>query len=149
MGTRTIVVTQNISAPAEAVWELLADVTGWADWGPFDSAELESPGDQVAEGVGAVRRFRRGRYTTRERVTVFDPPHRLSYVLLSGIPIRDYAADVTLTSFGSSTTAIRWESHFRAKIPGTGRSIRNGLAQFIEELVGHIRTEAEARTRQA
>ena len=66
--------TARSAAPPERVWALLADVDTWPLWAALDSAELEHPGHPDAHGVGAVRRFRRGRYTTRERVTVFEPP---------------------------------------------------------------------------
>ena len=50
----------------------------------------------IPNGVGAIRRFERGRFTTRERVTEFAPDRRLSYRLLSGLPLRDYEAHIDL-----------------------------------------------------
>jgi hypothetical protein len=54
------------SPPPEKVWTLLADTGSWADWAPFDEAELESAGSPEPQGVGAVRRFRHGRRETWE-----------------------------------------------------------------------------------
>jgi uncharacterized protein YndB with AHSA1/START domain len=71
------------AAPPEAVWALLADVSTWPRWAPFDEAKVES-----GEGVGEIRRFRAGRVTTRERVVTMDPPNRYEYEFLSGLPIR-------------------------------------------------------------
>jgi uncharacterized protein YndB with AHSA1/START domain len=125
------------AAPPERVWALLADARSWPRWAPFDEATVEE-----GRGVGELLRFRTGRRTTRERVTGFEPPHRLAYELVSGIPIRDYRAEVTLTPDGAGT-AIRWHSRFEPKIPGTGGLVRRPLQRFIEETVEGLAREAE------
>jgi uncharacterized protein YndB with AHSA1/START domain len=126
------------AAPPERVWALLADARSWPRWAPFDEAAVEE-----GEGLGELRRFQTGRGTTRERVIGFDPPRRFQYELVSGIPIRDYRAEVTLTPDGDGT-AIRWHSHFRAKIPGTGGLVRRRLERFIERTAQGLAREAEA-----
>jgi uncharacterized protein YndB with AHSA1/START domain len=125
------------SAPPERVWALLADARSWSRWAPFDEASVEE-----GEGLGELRRFRTGRRTTRERVTGFDQPQRFEYELVSGIPIRDYRAEVTLTP-DSGGTAIRWHSRFRPKIPGTGGLARRQLERFIERTAQGLAREAE------
>jgi hypothetical protein len=120
------------------VWPLLADARTWPRWAPFDEAEVES-----GEGVGEIRRVRAGRVTTRERVTAIEPPRRYAYEFLSGLPIRDYRAEVTLTPTAEDGTTIRWRSSFRAKLPGTGRLVRRRLAQFIAETAEGLAREAE------
>ena len=101
------------AAAPERVWTLLADVSTWR-WAPFDDAEVES-----GEGVGEIRRFRAGRVTTRERVVELDPPRRYLYEFVSGLPIRDYRAEVALSPAADGGTAIRWQSSFRAKPDGS------------------------------
>jgi hypothetical protein len=120
------------------VWALLAHARSWPRWAPFDEAAVEE-----GEGLGELRRFRTGRRTTRERVTGFDPPRRFEYELVSGIPIRDYRAEVTLTPEDDGTV-IRWHSRFRAKIPGTGGVARRQLERFIERTAQGLAREAEA-----
>jgi len=58
------------------------------------------------------------------------PGEVFSYVLESGLAIRDYKAVVTLTP-AEGGTAIRWRSTFRAKVPGTGGLYRRQLGTFI------------------
>lgn len=125
------------AAPPERVWALLADVRTWPDWADFDEAEVES-----GSGLGEVRAFRRGRTRTRERVTVFEPPRVLGYDFVSGLPIRDYHADVTLTPQDGGTH-IRWHSTFRARVPGTGWLVRSALQRFVADTAGRLARAAE------
>jgi len=137
MAIQEIDVSAHSKGSPEQVWALLADARSWPRWAPFDDATIEE-----GEGVGELRRFKRGRRTTRERVTTFDPPRVFGYELVSGIPIRDYRAEVTLTP-GNEGTDIRWRSRFRAKIPGTGAIARRQLERFIEQTVRSLAHEAE------
>jgi uncharacterized protein YndB with AHSA1/START domain len=125
------------SAPPERVWALLADVSTWPQWADFEEAKVES-----GSGLGELRAFRRGRTRTRERVTVFEPSQRLGYDLVSGIPIRDYHADVTLTPENGGTH-IRWHSTFSAKVPGTGWLIRRSLQRFVADTAERLARAAE------
>jgi hypothetical protein len=43
------------------------------------------------------------------------PGRRLSYILLSGLPLEDYRADVDLIAAPAGGTTIRWRSRFRPK----------------------------------
>jgi uncharacterized protein YndB with AHSA1/START domain len=132
-----IVVTARSSASPEAIFALLADAPSWSRWAPFDDVVVEE-----GEGVGELRRFQRGRRTTRERVTALEPPHRLEYDLVSGIPIDHYHAVVTVTPDGG-VTEIRWQSRFDAKIPGTGWMARRALQRFIKQTAEGLAREAE------
>lgn len=128
------------AAGPEEIWAVLADVSSWPQWASFDEASIEA-----GHGLGEIRRFRRGRWVTRERVTDFDPERRLAYELLSGIPLRRYMGEVTLTSTRCGTN-VRWHSTFEPKWPGTGSLIRRGLQAFIEETAKGLAREADARS---
>src|SRR5690349_19040902 len=80
----------------QTVYGLLADGASWPTWSGIDSFELREPGDAGGESLSAVRVFRTGRVTSVERLVELVPGRRLSYVLLSGMPLRDYRADVDL-----------------------------------------------------
>ena len=139
---QTIYATARSDASPQTVWGLLADVDTWPRWAAFDSAELERPGKPDPQGVDAIRRFKRGRYTTRERVTAFEPPRRFGYELLAGIPIRDYRAEVTLEP-DVDGTLITWRSSFRGKFPIPGSLVRRGLQTFIADTVEGLARAAE------
>ena len=71
-----------------------------------------------------------------------EPPRRLEYELVSGLPIRDYRAEVTLTP-SAGGTEIRWHSRFNAKLPGSGGLARRALQRFIEQTAEGLAREAE------
>jgi hypothetical protein len=94
--------------------------------------------------VGAIRRFTKGRTTSRERVVAFEPGVRLGYELLSGLPLRDYRSEVTLTQTPTGTQ-IDWRSTFTAKVSGTGRLYRAVLLRFIADTARRLAAAAETR----
>jgi uncharacterized protein YndB with AHSA1/START domain len=118
-------------AQPERVWSLLADTGSWSRWGPFDEATLERAGSRQPEGVGAVRRFRTGRRITRERVVAYEPPRHFAYELVSGLPLSNYRADVTLSAAEGGGTLITWESTFRGRFPVPAWAARRSLEAFI------------------
>jgi hypothetical protein len=121
-------------AGAELVYGLLARGATWPEWSGIDSFALEQPGDGAAEGLNAIRVFRTGRVTSRERLVELVPGRRLSYAVLSGLPLVGYRADVDLTPVRGGTT-IRWHSTFAGRRPGTGWLYRLMLGRFIRNTV--------------
>ena len=111
MNRRTVVVTRRSRAPIEEVWPLLAHADRWREWAAFTTSGLEREGAPERDGVGAIRRFGFPIFTSREEVVAFEPPTHLGYILHSGLPIRGYRSDVTLTPYGGGT-GIEWHSSF-------------------------------------
>ena len=138
MARQEIDIRTTTEAEPAAVWRLLGDSATWPAWTPIEVFELERPAG--ADGLGEVRVFTTGRYVIREEIVVREPERRLSYRLLSGLPLRDYRADIDLTP-QQGGTEVHWHTTFRAKIPGTGRLLRSGLAkrtqQFVDGLASH------------
>jgi len=75
------------AAPVDAVWARVADITTWSTWGQWDETTRERDGLPAPDGVGALRRFRRGRKSHVEEVVVFEPTTRLAYEVRSGLPV--------------------------------------------------------------
>ena len=99
------------TAPPEAVWRWLADASSWKEWTKLTTAELERDGAPDPDGVGAIRRLGRAGRVSREEVLVFDAPTHLAYTILSGVPVKNYRADVHLTPDGDGTL-IAWRASF-------------------------------------
>jgi hypothetical protein len=142
MGRQVIHETATTTAGPAAVYELLADGSTWPEWSPIGSFELLEPGDGSPEGLGAVRRFTTGRIRTTERVVERRSGEQFSYVLVSGLPLRDYRADITLTT-GPSVTTITWHSTFQPKVPGTGGLYRRQVGKFIARCVAGLALASE------
>ncbi len=140
MGSHRIDKTATTQADADAVYALLSDSSTWPEWTPIDSFELERPGTDEPQGVGAIRVFRTGRYTMREEIVELVPARRFSYSLLSGLPVRDYRADIDLEPTTGGTT-IRWHTTFDSRLPGLGWLIRRRLdgvtERFVDGLADH------------
>jgi hypothetical protein len=135
MGRQRIDVDVRTPAPADAVYKLLADGASWPTWSPI--------GAYAEEPETGYRRFTTGRITSRERVVTADPGRRFSYVLVSGLAIREYRADVDLEPVDGGTR-IHWQSSFRPKVPGTGWLYRRTLQHFIEQCARGLAKHAAA-----
>jgi Polyketide cyclase / dehydrase and lipid transport len=142
MPSQDIRVEVTAGAPAGVVFALLRDGARWPTCSPLGSFELEREGEREREGVGAIRIFRTGRITSRERIVEVEPDRRFSYVLISGLAIRNYRAVIELEPAGEQTQ-IRWRSEFDAKVPGSGWIYRIQLGRFIERLVRGLAGRAE------
>ena len=132
------------SATVDQVWALLADVSTWTEWGRWNEATIERAGTDSAEGVGAIRSLRYGRRKpTRELIVAVEAPRRFSYELLSGLPMRDYHADVTLSTAPDGGTDITWRSSFTGIMPGQGAFMRWFLGRFIADCARRLARAAE------
>ncbi|MDS0296198.1 SRPBCC domain-containing protein [Halogeometricum luteum] len=76
---RTIRTEREIAAPAEAVWEVLTDLSAYREWNPH----VVDAGGRLREGETVEIRVSRSGGRARAlpvRVTEVDPPRRLSWV---------------------------------------------------------------------
>src|SRR3954447_5526664 len=103
MSHHVVEIERTTTAAPEVVWRWLADAASWSTWTRLTDTRLEREGAPEPDGVGAVRRFARSGGSSLEEVVVFDPPRHLAYVLLRGLPIANYRADVTLEPDGAGT----------------------------------------------
>jgi hypothetical protein len=146
MARQSFSVTRATEAPREAVWALVSNAASWKDWAGVLVSSLEKEGDPSPDGVGAIRKLGPRPFGSREQVVVWEPPYHLGYVILSGIPVRNYRADIILREVPASgsdpaETTITWSATFDAKLPGTGALLRVVLkamiGRFAERAVSH------------
>ena len=143
MGRQRIEHTATTTADPATVYALLRDGAGWPTWSPIESFELERPGANEPEGLGAVRVFRGGRVVGRDEIVELVPDRRFSYAHTSNLPIRNYRGDVDLEPTAEGTR-IRWVSAFDPKLPGTGWVLRRGLDRFVAQLTHGLADHATA-----
>jgi hypothetical protein len=143
VGTKRIKVKVDADASLQAVWDVLADSARYAEWGVWDRSAIEKPGPSSPQGLGAIRALTQGRRTLREEIVTFEPPTRFSYRVLSGIPVRDYLADVELSDNGRGGTTIVWTSAFSAA-PVVDVLIHRKLTGVIHEVATRLAARAAA-----
>lgn len=114
-----IAATACSSATSSDVFALLKDGSTWPRWSMFSAFELERAGEPDPLGVGAVRVFVSPSRRASEEVVEIVEGRQLSYILLSGMPFRDYRADVCLEPRSSGGTKISWQAHFEVERFGT------------------------------
>ena len=69
-----------------------------------------------------------------EQIVELVADRRFSYVLISGLPLRDYRADVDLTPTDDGGTAIRWHATFSGRLPGVGAFYQKVLGRFVAKV---------------
>jgi hypothetical protein len=143
MKTHVIERQATSRAEPEAVFALLADAPGWPSWSPLGATVMVQESPDGPGGVGEVHRFDTGRYRSLEEVVVSDRPHHFAYVLVSGLPLKNYRADVTVEAVDGGSR-ITWRSTFQAKVPLTGWIFRRRLGSFIGEIVEALAARASA-----
>ena len=143
VGRLAVSATAKSRAPAPVVFRLLKDGASWPGWSMFDSFTLERPGAGDPLGVGAIRVFKTRVSTAREEVVELIEDRLLAYVLLSGQPMKNYRAEVTLEPGLEGSTIIRWRSRFDAKVFGTGWFWRMVMTRVLGALSGQLALAAE------
>ena len=143
MRRRHIEVTAHSEAAPHAVFAFLADGNTWPRWSPIESFELEREGNPPPEGPGAIRVFRRGRTVGRDQLVDVAPAERFVYASLSGLPVRDYLAEVELTAVVGGTD-VKWQATFLPKVPGTGWLLERGLRRFLRDCATGLAAHAES-----
>jgi len=105
------------AAPPEDVWPLLVDLDRWS----------------------SVRET-----TLRVEVLSAQPPSRLRYRIVQGLPVKDHAGDVQLVPVDGGTD-IQWSHSFRARIPGTGGFLRGRLESQAADAATRLADAASVR----
>jgi uncharacterized protein YndB with AHSA1/START domain len=117
---RTVRVERRIPAPAERVFELIADHANYDRFRAITGSELVSEGDPPPNGVGAMRRIRVGPIRFEEEITAYEPSSRLDYLILRlNLPF-DHRGGTMRLSEEEGGTRVEWISTFRIPIPVVG-----------------------------
>jgi Polyketide cyclase / dehydrase and lipid transport len=122
--------TAHSQSPRSAVWQRLADLEGWHEWGPWTKTTVD--GDRRT--LVSERKRMTGRpYVMKERVTNLEPEERLEYDLLSGLPVREYHAVVQLADADGGTD-ITWSATFKSPWPFLGGLWRGAMLKVLRDV---------------
>lgn len=136
----------KILAPREVVWQVMTDHVRYARWGSAKTVTMERVGEPDPNGVGAVRVFHTGPSKVREEVVEFEPPVRMVYRLASGVPVRDYRAEMVLDEERTGddvVTVLTWSSSFTPKLPLTGALLQRVMSRAVDRFAEGIKRESE------
>jgi uncharacterized protein YndB with AHSA1/START domain len=97
-------ITKQINAPVETVFDVLTDHEGTTHFlpGPV-TFTLEKEGAPGKNGVGAVRKISGAGPAIREEIYAYEAPTRFSYGIISGAPVKDHRGDVVLEAKDGGT----------------------------------------------
>lgn len=118
-------------ADLDHVWELVADANSYARWGPWQEGGYRPPVAGPSR-PGMIQWFRYGRRTSVEKILEVEPPRRVVYTVIDGLPVKDYRAEVLLTPTAAGTS-VRWAASWRPTL--LGRLARRPLQRIYVEVM--------------
>lgn len=136
--------TREIEAPAETVFEVLTDHRRYSELTPLRRSELEREGSPDPNGMGAIRRLTAVGPPMREEVIAYERPHRFSYTVLSGLPVRDHVGTVELSEEGGRTKMV-YAVRTHPTVPVVGFAVVAVVKQAIKGLIDGVAKESERR----
>ena len=133
---------KSFAAPPEKLWAVVTDHEGMPKWMDVKSVRLIDEGRPERNGLGARRETSSPPFTMVERVSVFQAPSRMEYILEAGFPVRDHLGVIQVQAEGSGSR-LTWAVQAEPLLWGTGwilrflvnRTIRGGL-EGLSRLVG-------------
>ncbi len=140
-----VTITRSIDAPRSAVWRLITDPARMNEWSLAHIA-LDDPGEGGRpDGVGALcsATVRSGplRSVLREVIEVSEPPSRMVYRVIGGVPLRYHRGEITLTSEGGATS-LTWQVEMTFPLPGVEFVTRASVVPQLEESVARLASVA-------
>lgn len=116
-----IYVERVIDKDINTVFEILADHEGSSQFRGVEDAKLLEPGTLERNGVGALRQIDLGAVKFVERITCFERPNRLDYMIekSSPLPVKHEQGTITLQEEGDATR-VTWVSKGTINIPILG-----------------------------
>jgi uncharacterized protein YndB with AHSA1/START domain len=123
---RSVHVTRTIPAPAEKVFDLLADHANYDRFRAINGSKLLREGDPAPNGVGALREIKVRPLTFEEEITAYERPTRLDYLIVKlNVPFQHDGGSITLSPDGDATH-VDWRSNFSVPTPVIG-----GAQEFV------------------
>ena len=132
----TYTFTEDVLATPPVVWHLLTDTASDHRWAGIRSMRVEQAGDGPTGRVGDIRAVTSWVGTVRERITTFEPEHRMSYELVPGALVRDYHGSIVLEPHDNGTR-VTWTVEFtpsRYLAPVVGAVVKRLVRRTIRGL---------------
>ena len=140
---QTVSVLAPSKAPRDTIFRLLKDGSSWPAWTAFERFELEREGETDPLGIGAIRVFSTKMSRAREEITGLIENREISYKLLSGLPLTNYVAKVSLNSTDNGGTLIQWSARFGPQPFGTGIFARIFVKKILSRIGNDLASEGD------
>ncbi len=111
-----------LDKPIDQVFELLADHGNYQNFRGVKGSKLLEQGSEEPNGLGALRYIDLGSVNLDERITHFERPTRLDYLIerSSPLPFKHEVGSIKLTAQGDKTL-VNWVSKGTISIPVLGK----------------------------
>jgi uncharacterized protein YndB with AHSA1/START domain len=139
---RTFSSVTKIRAPREVVWQVMSDHARYVEWTSARAVTIERQGVPAPNGTGAIRVFHAGPSRVREEVVEWEPPSRLVYRVVSGLPVRGYRSEMLLDQDGD-VSVLTWSSEFVPRVPCTGTFFTRLMSRAVDRFAAGIKAAAE------
>lgn len=116
----TIHLQRHLRAPAEKVFDVLADHAGYVHFPGVKSAKLVKEGSPERNGVGAVRAIDVGLASFEEEITAYERPTRLAYKILRSRPRIEHEGGEMLFRAVPDGVEVTWTSRLHIPVPIVG-----------------------------
>lgn len=135
-----VTVHQTFRAPAERVFDALADQDSMAGW---MGGKISVPVRGEAGLVGTVRRIHLGPWALDERILEADRPRYIAYRIVSRVPgMARHHGELRIESASATEVRVTWRVALEMKVPVVGMLARqvlklvlsNGLKRLARNL---------------
>jgi uncharacterized protein YndB with AHSA1/START domain len=129
----------QIAAPPEAVWAIMADLSGWPEW----NSDVKSMTFEGPLEPGSTFRWRSGSTSLVSTLNVVDGPHEIGW---TGVTMRIHAVHVFRFEPSNGGTLASSAESFRGFIPSVLKTYsRKVLQRGIDGILESLKAEAERR----
>lgn len=152
------VIEKDLPASAAAAWPFLTDPERMNRWSEARIA-MVAPGDGGDPGgVGALRevaiRLALGwgparRLAFDEVIDESEPPVRLVYRIVRGVPLRRHRGVVTLRDTGAGRARLRWRVEAELPVPGLGAVVEPALVRALDASLDALAREVRGAPERA
>ena len=124
-----VTIERWLNRSIDEVFECISDHENYRQFKGVTNSLLLEEGAEHRNGVGALRQIDSGKLSLRERITVFEPPVQMSYLIESAKPlaIHHEIGEIRLLAENAGTRVI-WRSRGRFDVPLIGPLLLDRLA---------------------
>jgi uncharacterized protein YndB with AHSA1/START domain len=144
MAQARVNVSESFPVPPERLFEIISDHEGMGEW--LDARVSIVAAGPPGGGVGTVRHVAARGLAIDEEVTYFDPPRRLVYRIVRGVPgVRFHRGEMLVEPWGETGSQLTWDVILDSAVPGLPQIMAAILRPALHDGLARLRAQlAEA-----